>query len=111
MTMRYSKQISTGLIIESQSGGDPDNPLHLSTMVDNAVGGGIAKADVEVGYCTEAEHDEMLKAKQPAPTYSDKRKAEYPPIGDQLDALWKGGDDAAAMKVIVDKVKSDNPKG
>ena len=35
----------------------------------------------------------------------------YPPIGDQLDALWKGGDDAAAMKVIIDKVKSDNPKG
>ena len=34
----------------------------------------------------------------------------YPTIGDQLDALWKGGDDQAAMKVIVDKVKSDNPK-
>ena len=34
----------------------------------------------------------------------------YPEIGDQLDALWKGGDAQAAMKVIVDKVKSDNPK-
>ena len=34
----------------------------------------------------------------------------YPEIGDQLDALWKGGDAEAAMKVIVDKVKSDNPK-
>ena len=43
--------------------------------------------------------------------YSEKRLRSYPPIGDQLDALWKGGDDAAAMKVIVDKVKSDNPKG
>ena len=43
--------------------------------------------------------------------YSVKRQRSYPPIGDQLDALWKGGDDAAAMKVIVDKVKSDNPKG
>ena len=42
--------------------------------------------------------------------YSVKRQRSYPPIGDQLDALWKGGDDAAAMKVIVDKVKSDNPK-
>ena len=36
--------------------------------------------------------------------------AEDPTIGDQLDALWKGGDDQAAMKIIVDKVKTDNPK-
>jgi len=43
--------------------------------------------------------------------YSRARVKTYPPIGDQLDALWKGGDDAAAMKVIIDKVKSDNPKG
>ena len=60
--MRYSKQISTGLMIESQSGGDPDNPLHLSTMKANAVGGGIAEADVEVGYCTDDEHEVMLAA-------------------------------------------------
>ena len=44
-------------------------------------------------------------------SYSVKRQRSYPPIGDQLDALWKGGDDAEAMKAIVDKVKSDNPKG
>ena len=42
--------------------------------------------------------------------YKDDRRTAYPPIGDQLDALWKGGDAQAAMKVIVDKVKSDNPK-
>ena len=42
--------------------------------------------------------------------YKDDRRAAYPPIGDQLDALWKGGDAEAAMKVIVNKVKSDNPK-
>ena len=51
-----------------------------------------------------------LEAKYDGLAYSRTRAAEYPPIGDQLDALWKGGDDAAAMKVIVDKVKSDNPK-
>jgi hypothetical protein len=39
-----------------------------------------------------------------------KRANSYPSIGDQLDAIWKGGDDQAAMKVLVDKVKSDNPK-
>ena len=45
-----------------------------------------------------------------AVAYKDVRRAAYPDIGDQLDALWKGGDAQAAMKVIVDKVKSDNPK-
>ena len=45
-----------------------------------------------------------------AVAYKDVRRAAYPEIGDQLDALWKGGDAQAAMKVIVDKVKSDNPK-
>jgi len=60
--MRYSKQKSTGKILESQGGGNPDNPLHLSTMVANAVGGGIAETDVEVGYCTDAEHEIMLDA-------------------------------------------------
>ena len=42
--------------------------------------------------------------------YKSDREISYPSIGDQLDALWKGGDDAAAMKVIVDQVKADYPK-
>jgi len=45
-----------------------------------------------------------------AVAYKQVRREAYPEIGDQLDALWKGGDAQAAMKVIVDKVKSDNPK-
>jgi hypothetical protein len=45
-----------------------------------------------------------------AVAYKDVRRMAYPEIGDQLDALWKGGDAQAAMKVLVDKVKSDNPK-
>ena len=45
-----------------------------------------------------------------ANAYKDVRRAAYPEIGDQLDALWNGGDAEEAMKVLVDKVKSDNPK-
>jgi len=45
-----------------------------------------------------------------ANAYKEDRRIAYPDIGDQLDALWKGGDAEAAMKVIVNKVKSDNPK-
>jgi hypothetical protein len=43
--------------------------------------------------------------------YIAKRQAEYPPIGDQLDALWKGGEAAAEMLAKVQAVKSKFPKG
>ena len=43
-------------------------------------------------------------------SYSTRRKAEYPPIGDQLDALWRGGDAAAEMLATVQAVKAKYPK-
>ena len=43
--------------------------------------------------------------------YKAKRAAEYPPIGDQLDALWKGGAEAEAMLAKVQAVKQKYPKG
>jgi hypothetical protein len=43
--------------------------------------------------------------------YKYQRVSEYPTIGDQLDALWKGGDDAAAMLALVQAVKAKYPKG
>jgi hypothetical protein len=43
--------------------------------------------------------------------YKYQRAPEYPPIGDQLDALWKGGDEAAAMLAKVQAVKAKYPKG
>jgi hypothetical protein len=42
--------------------------------------------------------------------YAIKRAAEYPPIGDQLDALWKGGAEAEAMLAKVQAVKAKYPK-
>ena len=56
------------------------------------------------------EHEAAVAKEKTATAYVNARLNAYPSIGDQLDALWKGGDDQAAMKVIVDKVKSDNPK-
>jgi len=44
-------------------------------------------------------------------TYAEKRASEYPPIGDQLDALWKGGAEAEAMLAKVQAVKNKYPKG
>ena len=44
------------------------------------------------------------------PDYYAKRRAEYPSIGDQLDAFWKGGDAATAMLAKIQAVKDKYPK-
>lgn len=42
--------------------------------------------------------------------YRELRKDEYPSIGDQLDALWKGGEDATEMLQRIMDVKNKYPK-
>ena len=44
------------------------------------------------------------------PDYYAKRRAEYPSVGDQLDAFWKGGDAATAMLAKIQAVKDKYPK-
>lgn len=53
---------------------------------------------------------EKLQSEYDAKEYQRKRVPEYPPIGDQLDALWKGGDAAAEMLAKVQAVKAKYPK-
>jgi hypothetical protein len=60
----------------------------------------------EVAYDKDA-----VQAYVDAHAYIAKRAAEYPPIGDQLDALWKGGAEAEAMLAKVQAVKQKFPKG
>ena len=55
----------------------------------------------------EAVHRENLAKTK----YQRDRAAEYPDIGDQLDALWKGGDAAQTMLAQVQAVKNKYPKG
>ena len=52
----------------------------------------------------------VLEAAEAKVAYRELRAKAYPPVGDQLDALWKGGAEQAAMKAVIDKVKSDYPK-
>lgn len=54
---------------------------------------------------------EAIQANIASNAYKAKRAAEYPPIGDQLDALWKGGEAAAEMLAKVQAVKAKYPKG
>ena len=44
------------------------------------------------------------------PTYDVKRAYEYPPITEQLDALWKGGDALEEMRIKILAVKEKYPK-
>jgi len=44
------------------------------------------------------------------PDYYAKRRAEYPSLGDQLDALWKGGEAQANMQAQIAAVKAKYPK-
>ena len=81
----------------------PDNSLHFLDSVDYEYL--LPAGSVQIT-------DEEAEALRPVytPTYAEKRVAEYPPIGDQLDALWKGGDAAAEMLAKVQAVKSKYPK-
>lgn len=42
--------------------------------------------------------------------YAELRRAEYPDLRDQLDALWKGGVDLEQMREKVLQVKQKYPK-
>ncbi len=46
----------------------------------------------------------------PEAKYRKDRRNEYPPIGDQLDALWKGDTAADAMRELINAVKTKYPK-
>ena len=52
-----------------------------------------------------------LQAEYDAQTYARSRVQEYPPIGDQLDALFKAGVFPAEMAAAIQAVKDKYPKG
>jgi hypothetical protein len=51
-----------------------------------------------------------LQAEYDAQEYARKRVTEYPPIGDQLDALFKAGAFPADMAALIQAVKDKYPK-
>jgi len=46
----------------------------------------------------------------PDPTYQENRVSEYPPIGDQLDALYHAGVFPDAMAASIKAIKDKYPK-
>lgn len=79
------------------------------------------KEAMQVFSCTEQEAKDTYIAKliadkalhrqeQDKLLYKFQRASEYPPIGDQLDALWKGGEAAQDMLARIQAVKQQYPK-
>jgi hypothetical protein len=59
--------------------------------------------------------EEILQLEQnnnitPTTDYQSLRRNEYPSIGDQLDALWKGGEALVEMSARIQAVKTKYPK-
>ena len=89
--MKYIKQKSTGKIIFRE---EP----HSDKTIDNAVVfSGIDKSDLEVAESSWT-NEQWTKALHNQLSYDEQRKAEYSPIGDQLDMLWHAIDDGTLDK-------------
>ena len=53
----------------------------------------------------------LVEAEVNANAYKDQRVSEYPPIGDQLDALFHAGVFPDDMAAKIQEVKNKYPKG
>ena len=87
----------------------PQTIIKLYPQVTHIVG-----FDNPIAYDAEGnqvEYDKItVQAYIDAHAYIAKRQLEYPTIGDQLDALWKGGDAQTEMLAKVMAVKAKYPK-
>jgi hypothetical protein len=108
MQHRYAKLKSTGRIVASLSGGNPD----IDDLDVFASGVGWPVDQLEVGYESEEVVSGWWEAQNKADrTYVDKRKSEYPPATDYLDGIVKG-DQTQIDKYISDclAIKEKFPK-
>ena len=119
---------NNGDIVEIQHGGDGNRKPHhsdeewealkvsrLDSLRQNAIGNGIAEKDIQVTWekagSHNADHESQIKAyDESLKTYAEKRKAEYPTIGELVVALYDTQDRAEIDKRRAD-VKKKYPKG
>jgi hypothetical protein len=83
--------------------------LEVKCVHDNGGAFDIDGNSVEVDEALVSQEIVKLQAEYKAKEYRQLRQ--YPPIGDQLDAIWKGGDAQADMLKQVMAVKDKYPKG
>jgi hypothetical protein len=98
MQYRYAKLKSTGRIVATQSGGNPDTD-DLDVF---AAGVGWSVDQLEVGYESAEVVSQWTQAQDEAErTYVDKRQQSYPSITDQLDMLWHAMDTGEIPKSTI----------
>ena len=82
--------------------GSDDNAEEVAYLENQSP---VSKADIDAKYA------EML-AEWDAQEYARKREVEYPPIGDQLDMIYKDMKDGTTTHAeAVEAVKTKHPKG
>lgn len=82
--------------------GSDDNAEEVAYLENQSP---VSKADIDAKYA------EML-AEWDAQEYARKREVEYPPIGDQLDMIYKDMKDGTTTHAeAVEAVKTKYPKG
>jgi len=104
--MRILKIKATNKIIEAQSRATE------GTLISNALSRGFDASEVEESLVTQEQYDTLINTQnESAKTYSDKRRLEYPSIGNQMDMQYKDLlNGTTTWKDAIAKVKSDNPK-
>jgi hypothetical protein len=66
--------------------------------------------DIETGETISVDISKTEIVHPDMPDYYAKRRAEYPALTEQLDALWKGGDAASEMTNKIQAIKEKYPK-
>jgi hypothetical protein len=92
---------------------DANNDIYsypLDGSQDDLIGDKVAVTQAEADAIIEAKFAPQRQEILNSLSYVDKRLMEYPSIGDQLDAMWKGGTEAASMRAKIEAVKAKYPK-
>jgi hypothetical protein len=109
---RIAIQISTGKIIEMQSGGETiDQELanfRLESLKQNAINSGINESDIKVKWVNEQEYIELKETQKEPLNYAELRKLSYPSIPNQLDTIFHSGLDE--WKTEIQAIKNQYPK-
>ncbi len=101
------------VVVDGQEWADNAKEAHVLAKIEkyeSAYDEAVAKGNYQTRKQRDEEEARLEQERYDNVPYSEKRRRSYPPMSDQLDALWKGGADADEMKAKVNKVKTDNPK-
>jgi hypothetical protein len=104
--MRILIRKSDNRILEAQPGKGK-----LNVLLKNAKAAGLAAKEVEAKEIPDQEYQKLLAAQLDSETtYKERRKADYPKIGEQLDALYHAGAFPPEMAKRIAAVKAAHPK-